>query len=86
MIEKTRPARVVHLMLLAIAFIASTVSVSNLMSLLLQATTIGLTILDGFLMIGYLSVTALCLIVLARAMYRADKRAGRIRNRVRWFE
>jgi hypothetical protein len=73
-------------MLLAIAFTASTISMSNLMPLLLQVATSGLTILDGLLMIGYLSITALCLAVLARAMYRVDKKAGRIRNRVRWFE
>jgi hypothetical protein len=73
-------------MLLAIAFVLSVLSVSNLIPLFLQVVTKGFTFTDGLLIAGNLIVGALAVTVLARAMYRLDKKAGRIRNKIGWFE
>jgi hypothetical protein len=75
-----------HVLLLAAAFIVSVLALSNLMPLLFQIAIEGFTIWDGFLVAGYLLAGTLAVAILARAMYRLDKRAGRIRNRVKWFE
>jgi hypothetical protein len=72
--------------MLAVAFIVSIIAVSNLMPLLLHAVTRGLSLADGFLIAGYLLAGSIAIATLARAVYRLDRRAGRIRNKVRWFE
>jgi hypothetical protein len=81
-----RFTRTGRLLLLALAFVLSVLSVSNLMPLLLQAATKGLTILNGLLIVGNLLVGIVAVAILAKAMYRLDKKAGRIQNRVEWFE
>ena len=73
-------------LLLTSAFIVSVLSVSNLLPLLLYMTFRGMTIWNGLLSAGDLCASVLSVTVLARAMYRLDKKAGRIRNRIRWFE
>jgi hypothetical protein len=74
-------------MLIPVAgFVGSLISVSNLLPLTLDAITRGLGIWDGLLIAGYSTVGMLGLAVVARAIYRVDRKAGRVRNRVRWFE
>jgi hypothetical protein len=75
-----------NFLLLTGAFAVSILSVSNLLPLLLDATIRPMTVWDGLLMAGDLCAGTLAVAVLARAMYRLDKKAGRIRNRIRWFE
>jgi hypothetical protein len=70
----------------AAVFIVSLLSVSNLMGLLLQASTEGITTTERLLLVGYAFVSVVTVAVLARAIYQLDKRAGRIRNRVELFE
>jgi hypothetical protein len=76
----------VHLLLLTAAFIVSTYAVSNLMPLLLKAAENGFTALDAASITGDLVAGIASVTFLAREVYRLDKRAGRIRNRVGWFE
>ncbi len=78
--------RLAHLLILAAAFIVSVLSVSNLMPLLLEVVTEGLNFTDGLLIVGCLVAGIGAVATLARDMYRLDKKAGRIRNRVGWFE
>lgn len=84
--ELRRIKHVGNVLLLTGAFVVSILSVSNLLPLLLDATIRGMTMRDGLLMAGDFCVGTLAVAVLARAMYRLDKEAGRIRNRIRWFE
>jgi hypothetical protein len=86
MIGRPTLSRAGRLMLLAIAFVLSVLSVSNLMPLFLQVVTKGFTVMDGLLISGNLFVGVVAVAILARAMYRLDKKAGRIRNKVGWFE
>jgi len=78
--------RVMRLPLLAVAFAVSVISVSNLMPLLVQTATNGLNLLSDLLIALNMLVGVVAVTVLARAMYRLDKKAGRIRNKVRWLE
>lgn len=73
-------------LLLVVAFIVSVIAVSNLMPLLLLAATKRLGIIGDLLIVVNLFAGIMSFAFLARAMYRLDKRAGRIRNRVDWFE
>lgn len=74
-------------MLIPVAgFVGSLISVSNLLPLTLHAITRGLGIWDGLLIAGYSTVATLGLAVVGRAIYRVDRKAGRVRNRIRWFE
>jgi hypothetical protein len=75
-----------HLVLLAAAFIVSTYAVSNLMPLLHHATGNGFNASDAASIVGDLVAGIASVTFLAREVYRLDKRAGRIRNRVGWFE
>jgi len=75
-----------HLFLLTAAFIVSTYAVSNLMPLLLKAAENGFNAPDAASIIGDLVAGIVSVTFLAREVYRLDKRAGRIRNRVGWFE
>jgi hypothetical protein len=70
----------------AAVFIVSLLSVSNLMSLLFQASTEDVTTTESLLLVGYAFVSVVTVAVLARAIYQLDKRAGRIRKRVELFE
>jgi hypothetical protein len=75
-----------HFVLVGAAFIVSVLSVSNLMPLLFDVVTKGISLTEGLLIAGYLIASTVAIAILARDMYRLDKKAGRIRNRVRWFE
>jgi hypothetical protein len=86
MIGRRNLNRAGRLILLATAFVLSILSVSNLMPLFLQVVTNGFTVMDGLLIAGNLIVGVIAIVILARAMYRLDKKAGRIRNKVGWFE
>jgi hypothetical protein len=86
MINRVKLMRVVRLPLLAVAFAVSVISVSNLMPLLVQVATNGLNLLSGLLIMWNMLVGIMAVTVLAKAMYQLDKKAGRIRNRVKWFE
>lgn len=74
------------MLMLAVAFVVSIYAVSNLMPFVLRAVARGLSVAEGFLTAGYLLVGIMTITILARAIYRLDKRAGRIRNKVGWFE
>ena len=69
-----------------VAFIVSIYTVSNLMPLLLHAATRGFGSVDGLWIVGYSIALTVAILILARGIYRLDKRAGRIRNKVGWFE
>jgi len=84
--SKRRVRGAVQLLMLAIAFVVSIYAVSNLMPLVLRAVATGLSLAEGFLIAGYLLVGIITIAILARAIYRLDKRAGRIRNKIGWFE
>ena len=71
---------------LAAVFIVSIYAVSNLMPLLLLVARNGLNASDSSLIVSDLTVVVASVAFLARAIYRVDKQAGRIRNRVGWFE
>ncbi len=86
MSDRRNFTRTGRLLLLALAFGVSVFALSNLMPLLLQVATKGFTILDGLLIAGNLFVGTVAVAFLAKAMYRLDKKAGRIRNKVGWFE
>jgi hypothetical protein len=75
-----------NVLLLASAFIVSVLSVSNLLPLLLYVTMKGMTMWDALVLAADLCAGTLAVAVLARAMYRLDRKAGRIRNRIRWLE
>ena len=75
-----------HLLGFAVTFAISVYSVSNLMSLILEAATRRLTVADNTSIVVYMLVGFASICVLARTIYRLDKKAGRIRNRIGWFE
>jgi len=83
---KTRLAGPIHFASSVIAFVVSVYGFSNLMSLVLEAIGNGLNLADGASITGYLLVTSLAVLILAKEIYRLDQKAGRIRNKVRWFE
>jgi hypothetical protein len=56
------------------------------MPLLLHATLKGLNLVDGISIIVYLLVAFLSICTLARMIYTLDRKAGRIRNKIGWFE
>lgn len=84
--ETKRLTGATHFLLFVIAFVISVYSVSNLMPLLLEVATSGLTVADGMSIIVYLLVGLVSICVLARTVYRLDKKAGRVRNKIGWFE
>lgn len=75
-----------HLVLLATAFVVSTYAVSNLMPLLLQIARTGFNISNVVTIVADFSATTISVAFMARAIYRLDKEAGRIRNKVGWLE
>ena len=81
-----RIGRLPHFLLWIAAFVVSIYAVSNLMPLLLHVATRGLSFADGLSIIGYLLTIAASMLILARGIYRLDRRGGRIRNKVGWFE
>src|SRR3989304_4418296 len=81
-----RIGRLPHFLLWIAAFVVSIYAVSNLMPLLLHVATRGLSFADGLPIIGYLLTIAASMLILARGIYRLDRRGGRIRNKVGWFE
>ena len=83
--EKNR-TRVLHVMLLALTLGLSIFAVSNLFSILLSTALGPISLVDELLAFAYLFIAVGTILLLARAIYRVDKRAGRIRNRVGWFE
>lgn len=78
--------RATRFLSLGIAFVVSIYAVSNLMPLLLHVAIKGISITDGLLICANLTAGTIAVAILARAIYRVDRRAGRIRNRVGWFE
>ena len=78
--------RVLHGILLVSTLCLSIVAVSNLMSILLSAALGKVSLVNELLAVGYLLTAVGTIFVLARAIYKVDKRAGRIRNTVGWFE
>jgi len=84
--EKGRINRAAQFLLVAVALPVSIYAVSNLMPLLLHAARKGLNLVDSMSIAGYLVAEVIAMGILARAIYRLDRRAGRIRNRIEWFE
>lgn len=82
----SRTSRVTGFLLWIAAFIVSIFGVSNLMPLLLHVVSKGSSFTDGLLVFGYLLTIGCSMLILARGIYRLDRRAGRIRNKVDWFE
>ncbi|HUK27951.1 MAG TPA: hypothetical protein VLV31_05970 [Candidatus Acidoferrales bacterium] len=78
--------RALHGILLATTLGLSIIAVSNLMSIILSAALGQVSLLNEVFAVVYLLVAFGSIIVLARAIYQVDKRAGRIQNRVGWFE
>jgi len=84
--NKKRGKRALHGMLLASTLCLSIFAVSNLMSILLTAALGQVSVVNELLAVGYLLTAVGTIFVLARAIYKVDKSAGRIRNKVGWFE
>ncbi len=84
--DSSRSKRSAQFLLMVTAFMVSIYAVSNLMPLLLRAATHPLSVLEGTSITAYFLAVTTAVGILARAIYRLDKRAGRIRNRVAWFE
>jgi hypothetical protein len=85
-ITSRRLRRMARLFFSAVAFVVGTYVVSNLMPLLLRAAESGLNASAGALIVGDMVAVTVSVTFLAREIYRMDERAGRIRNRVGWFE
>jgi hypothetical protein len=85
-VKSKRRVKFGQAVLLSTAFVVSICAVSNLMPLLLYTAAKGLTPANGMLVMGYFVAGTISIMILARAIYRVDKRAGRIHNRVGWFE
>jgi hypothetical protein len=77
---------VAHFILWAVAFLVCVYALSNLLPLLLRAATKGLTLVDDIWVMGFSLAISLSMVILANGVYRLDRRAGRIRNKVKWFE
>jgi len=84
--DGSRIGRGVNLLLLAAAFVLSTYAVSNLMPLLAHVSRSGLSISNAVSAATDLVAAITSIAFLTRAIYTLDKRAGRIRNKVGWFE
>jgi len=80
MMEATRALRFV------IAFAVSVYSVSNLMPLFVHIAIKGSNAADSISVIAYLLVGFLSICIVARTIYRLDRKAGRVRNKIGWFE
>ncbi len=78
--------RAVHLTSSVSAFVVSIYAVSNLMPLLLHILRSGLNLQYGTLITVYAAAMTLGILILTGEIYRLDKRAGRVRNKFRWFE
>ena len=83
---KSRIKNGAHLFLLATAFVVSTYAVANLMPLLLQIARSGFNISIAITVVADLFAVTVSVAFMARAIYRLDKEAGRIRNKVGWFD
>lgn len=81
-----RTGRILQMFLWITAFVVSVYAVSNLMPLLLHVARRGLSFADGLWISGYLLAIGTSMLILARGIYRLDRRAGRVRNKVGWFE
>jgi len=81
-----RTNRAINLVLLIAALVVSVYSISNLMPLLLKALIKGLNLSEAFWTLLNLLAVVSTILVLARGIYKLDKGAGRIRNRIGWFE
>jgi membrane protein implicated in regulation of membrane protease activity len=78
--------RLLGFLLLSVTLGLSIFAVSNLMSILLAAAMGRIVLANELLAVAYLLIAVGTIVVLARAIYRVDKQAGRIRNKVGWFE
>ena len=78
--------RVLHLASSASAFMISIYAVSNFMPLLLLTFSSGFNLQHVISLTVYAAAMTIGILVLTWEIYRLDKRAGRIQNRVRWFE
>jgi ABC-type nickel/cobalt efflux system permease component RcnA len=79
-------SRAVRLASFAAAFIVSVYAVSNLMPILLHTMRSGLNATNAISIVAYAVAIGLGIVILAREIYKLDRRAGRIRNKVGWFE
>lgn len=82
----TRMSGLTQFLVWIAAFAVSVYGVSNLMPLLLHVALRGLSFADALLIASYLLLICGSMVILARGIYRLDRRAGRIRNRVARFE
>jgi hypothetical protein len=78
--EATRALRFV------IAFAMSVYSVSNLMPLLVHIAIKGGNTAESLSVIAYLLVGFISICIVARTIYRLDRKAGRVQNKIGWFE
>ena len=78
--------RLLHFVLWIVAFLVSIYAVSNLMPLLLHVARRGLSLADSLWITAYLFAIGASMLILARGIYRLDRRAGRVQNKVGWFE
>jgi hypothetical protein len=75
-----------HVLLLGSVFGLSVFSVSSIFSLLFQVMQEGFTLSSATLLTAYFGAGGLAIVLLARELYLLDRKAGRVRNRVSWFE
>lgn len=69
-----------------VAFLIATYAVSQLTMLAPRALQGAISAPDALIGIGYLAVTILSVLILGRMIYASERRAGRVRRRVKLFE
>ena len=81
-----RIPRLLHFLIWIVAFLVSIYAVSNLMPLLLHVARRGLSFADSLWITAYSLAIGASMLILARGIYRLDRRSGRVQNKVGWFE
>ncbi len=76
----------VRFLSLTIAFMVATYAVSSLMPLAVKVALTRPTGWDIGSLFLYLLLASLSIGFLGRAIYQLDKKTGRVRNRIGWFE
>ena len=84
--SERRRMYVTHFLQFVAAFAVSVYAVSSLMPMFLHATLNGLNLAEGMSIIVYLLAVFISTRILAQIIYTLDRKAGRIRNKIGWFE
>jgi len=86
MSEAKRGMGALRVLQFVVALVFSIYSVSSLMPLFMRAILRRVNVVEGISIVGYVLVAFLSICTIARMIYALDRRAGRVRNRIGWFE